>query len=290
VGKILITGAGGFVGGYIARYLQENGYDVTGVVHHSTGKQDFPVYVADLAHSLDVEEHFDVIVHAAGERPLRRGEHHAYKHQDVQSFKQNNIDSMSTVLAFAERKKVKRIIYLSSIGVYGEFHKTIIDEQADIINPDTYGVTKYVAECLLRDKKSIDKIILRMPGIIGPFAQDVWFTNVIDKMRRDEDITIFSPDFQTKNFVWLNDLAKFIDHLIKMDYWKYDILNLACSQSASVREIVTEMKRLTGSSSKIIVDNSVRAPFCLDSQRAVELGYRSLDPLGIVRAFIGGTR
>jgi len=286
VGKILITGAGGFVGGYIARYLQENGYDVTGVVHHSMGKQDFPVYVADLAHSLDVEEHFDVIVHAAGERPLRRGEHHAYKHQDVQSFKQNNIDSMSNVLAFAERKKVKRIIYLSSIGIYGEFHKTIIDEQADIINPDTYGVTKYVAECLLRDKKSIDKIILRMPGIVGPSAQDVWFTNVIEKMKRNEDITIFSPDFQTKNFVWLDDLAKFVDKLIQTKQWKYDVLNLACKQSASVREIVTEMKRVTGSLSAIIVDNSMRQPFCLDNSRALAMGYEGISPLDIVRKFV----
>lgn len=286
MGKILITGAGGFVGGYIARYLQENGYDVTGVVHHSMGKQDFPVYVADLAHSLDVEEHFDVIVHAAGERPLRRGEHHAYKHQDVQSFKQNNIDSMSNVLAFAERKKVKRIIYLSSIGIYGEFHKTIIDEQADIINPDTYGVTKYVAECLLRDKKSIDKIILRMPGIVGPSAQDVWFTNVIEKMKRNEDITIFSPDFQTKNFVWLDDLAKFVDKLIQTKQWKYDVLNLACKQSASVREIVTEMKRVTGSLSAIIVDNSMRQPFCLDNSRALAMGYEGISPLDIVRKFV----
>ena len=276
--RILVTGAGGFAGGYIAQYLFEAGYDVTGLLHHNRGTYPFPVMVADLDQPLKIEEEFDIIVHAAGSVP--------FKEQDFHQFKRNNIDAMENLLAFAKRTGVKRFIFLSTIGIYGEFRDEVITEESDRINPDAYGITKYVAECLLRAETGIENISLRMPGIIGKGSRGVWLPNTVEKFRRNEDVTIYSPDFQTKNFVWVGDLAKFIDHLIQLKIWRYDVVNLACQQSASVREIVTEIKLLTKSKSKIIVDNSLRKSFCLDADRAVVMGYKPNTPVDIVQQYI----
>jgi len=276
--KILVTGVGGFAGGYIAQYLFNAGYNVTGLLHTKHGEFLFPVVVADLAESLNLEEHFDVIVHAAGSLP--------FKEKDFRNFKRNNIDAMENIVTFAKHTGVKRIIFLSTIGVYGEFRDEIIDEYSDRINPDAYGVTKYVAECLLRAESEIEGISLRMPGIIGKGSRGVWLPDTVEKFRRNEDVKIYSPDFQTKNFVWIGDLAKFIARLIQMKNWKYDVVNLACQQSTSVREIVTEMKKLTKSKSRILVSDSIRRAFCLNSSRALEMGYVSLGPLAIVDKFI----
>ena len=278
--NVLVTGAGGFVGGYIAKYLSRCGYRVTGTVHKPYGKQyPFHVVVCDFAQVITLQDTFDVIVHAAGSLP--------YKETDFTKFKQNNIDAMANLLEFAKRTQVKRMIYLSTIGIYGEFRDTVITEESDRINPGAYGITKYVAECLLRAADGIEGISLRMPGIIGKGSRGVWLPNTVEKFRRNEDVKIYSPDFQTKNFVWVEDLAKFLDKLIQMDSWKYDVVNLACSQSASVREIVMEMKRLTKSSSKIIIDDSMRRSFCLDNSRALEMGYEGISPLDMVRKFVG---
>lgn len=279
--KVLVTGAGGFVGGYIARYLLEGGYDVTGIIRRRNGQYPFPVIAADLAQSIAMDEKFDIIVHAAGSLP--------YKETDFTRFKQNNIDSMVNLLDFAHRTRVSRMIYLSTIGIYGEFRDAVVTENADRINPDAYGITKYVAECLLRAADGIAGISLRMPGIIGKGSRGVWLTNIVEKIWRNEDVKIYSPDFQTKNFVWVDDLAKFVDKLIGMDLWRYDVVNLACSPSASIREIIMEIKNLTNSLSRVVVDNSIRQPFCLDSSKAVEMGYESTTPIEIVRSFIMGS-
>lgn len=276
--KVLVTGAGGFAGGYIVQYLLNAGHDVTGMLHTKHREVSFPVVVADLAEPLQLEEHFDVIVHAAGSLP--------FKEKDFRNFKRNNVDVMANILAFAKRTGVKRIIFLSTIGVYGEFRDEIIDESSDRINPDAYGITKYVAECLLRAEPEIEGISLRMPGIIGKGSRGVWLPDTVEKFRRNEEIRIYSPDFQTKNFVWLGDLAKFIEKLTQMEDWKYNVVNLACQQSASVREIVTEIKKLTKSTSQILVDDSLHQPFCLDGSKALEMGYKSLSPMYIIYKYV----
>lgn len=102
--KILVTGVGGFAGGYIAQYLLNAGYDVTGVLHTKHGEFLFPVVVADLAEPLHLEEHFDVIVHAAGSLP--------FKEKDFRSFKRNNIDAMANILTFAKRTGVTNYFFI----------------------------------------------------------------------------------------------------------------------------------------------------------------------------------
>ena len=117
-------------------------------------------------------------------------------------------------------------------------------------------------------------------------CRGVWFSNTVEKFRRNEPVTIYSPDFETKNFVWAHDLARFVDTLITAETWKYNAVNLACSQGVSIREIAMKIKKLTESSSEIIVADGNRPPFCLDASRAAEMGYSSLTPLEIVSAYL----
>lgn len=275
--KVLVTGAGGFAGSHIARYLQNEGHMVIGTIRHKTADFDFPVTICDLAESIDLDGDFDMIVHCAGSLP--------YKETDFRKFKRNNIDTMEQLIRFAVRKGIRRFIYLSTIGVYGEFREEIITEESDRINPDAYGLTKYVAECLLRAESSIESISLRMPGIIGPGSRGVWLTNTVEKFRRGEDVIIYSPEFKTRNFVWVEDLARFVGQLINMDQWQYNVVNLACDECVSVREIVDEIKKITGSSSKIVVEKAPRRPFCLNIRRAKNMGYQSLSPKEIIYHF-----
>ena len=276
--KILVTGAGGFAGRHIAEYLYRNGYDVTGTVYRNIPPVDFSVIPCDLSQAIHMEKDFDVIVHAAGSLP--------YKEQDFRLFKRNNVDSMENLLSFARRKKIKRIVYLSTIGVYGEFRDEIITEESDRINADAYGLTKYMAECLLRAEPGIENISLRMPGIIGPGVGGVWFTNTVEKFRRNEDVVIYSPEFQTRNFVWIGDLCKFICHLLEIDLWKENILLLGSKEKITILELVEHMKSAIGSTSNIAVKKNIRKPFVLDTSRAFRMGYDPLAPLEILTAYL----
>ena len=137
----------------------------------------------------------------------------------------------------------------------------------------------------MRDAKEITSISLRPPGIVGANCNKVWLSNIAERMKQNMPIKIYTPNFPTKNFVWVYDLANFIARLIDMKCWKYDVLNIACQESATVEEIIYEMKCRLHSASKIIIDDSVGNPFCLNPAKAIEMGYKSLNPLEIVREY-----
>ena len=273
--RVLVTGSGGFAGRRTAEQLHLCGFDVVGTVHSSCIEVPFETVQMDLAEPWMEMGQFDAIVHAAGSLP--------YREKDFRIYMRNNVDVMRCLIDYARQHDVHRVVYFSTIGVYGEFRDEDIDENSDRINPDAYGLTKYAAECLLREESSIESVSLRMPGIIGVGSRGVWLPNTIEKFRRNEPVRIYSPDFATRNFVWNDDLANFVVHLLRMEDWKYDIVCLASHEKTTVRELVHEIKRLTGSTSEIIVDNDMKNPFCLDDSRAMDMGYESISPLEIVR-------
>ena len=272
--RVLVTGAGGFAGRRTAEHLYASGFDVVGTVHSRRIDVPFETVQLDLEEPWHEMGHFDAIIHAAGSVPHRTKEFCVYV--------RNNIDVMRQLINYAKHYDIHRIVYFSTIGIYGEFRDDNIDENSDRINPDAYGLTKYTAECLLREEPSIQSISLRMPGIIGYGSRGVWLPNTIEKFRRNDPVRIYSPDFATRNFVWNDDLAKFVAHLLYMDMWKYDVVCLSSHEKTTVRALVHEIKRMTVSSSEIIVDNDMRAPFCLDDSRAMEMGYASISPLEMV--------
>ena len=276
--RVLVTGAGGFAGRCTAEHLHANGFDVVGTVHSRRIDVPFEVVQLNLEEPWHEMGHFDAIIHAAGSVPHRTKEFCVYV--------RNNIDVMRQLVNYAKHHDVYRVVYFSTIGIYGEFRDENIDENSDRINPDAYGLTKYAAECLLREETSIQSISLRMPGIIGRGSRGVWLPNTIEKFLRNDSVRIYSPDFATRNFVWNDDLAKFVAHLLYMDTWKYDVVCLASHEKTTVRELVHEIKRLTNATSEIVVDNDMRAPFCLDDSRALEMGYTSISPLEMVRRLL----
>jgi len=274
--RVLVTGAGGFVGGVVAAYLHNAGVSVVGTVHSRDIDVPFMTVKFELSEPWPDLGGFDTIIHAAGSLP--------HKEKNFQIYKRNNIDAMQELLVYAKSHNIPRIIYLSTIGIYGEFRDETITEESDRINQDSYGLTKYIAECLLR-ASGIKNISLRMPGIIGKGSHGVWLPNTVEKFLKNENVVIYSPDFETRNFVWVEDLARFTAHLLRMEQWKYNIVNLAAHEKITVRKIVDEIKKLTGSHSNIIIDNSIRRPFCMDDARAVEMGYVSITPVEMVHKF-----
>ncbi|MDR1366227.1 MAG: NAD(P)-dependent oxidoreductase [Holosporales bacterium] len=109
--KVLITGAAGLIGRSVAGHLVHAGYDVTGLIRTPPkGKPPpFKYFVHDLACPLQINEHFDAIVHTAASV--------GYDY-DFQTFKANNIDATANMAEFAKAKGL-RFIYLSSTSVYG---------------------------------------------------------------------------------------------------------------------------------------------------------------------------
>ncbi len=263
--RILVTGASGMCGNAIANHLFNVGHEVVGLYKSHVPNGEFTKEYCDLSEVIALDGDFDVIVHCAGALP--------YQKPSITKYVSGNIDSMRNLLDFAHRKGIERMIYISTIGIYGEFQEERIDETSPRINPDDYGQTKYVAERMLADDEAVKGISLRCPGIVGKGARGVWLSKVAEKMLKNEHVSVSTPEFITKNLVHTSDLSRFIETLVNKSEWENESLVIACDEGKKVIDIIEQMKKELGSSSSIIEVESNKKPFCLDSHRAVSEGY-----------------
>ena len=280
--KILVTGASGFSGGNVIRYLIGQGHDVTGLYwkHIPQHVEGCTLLQQNLAEEINISNHFDGIIHTACTAPGRN--------VDFLAFKQGNIDSMQQLIKFARKNSIKCIVNFSTKSIYGEIRVNEIVESSDRINQDMYGFTKYAAECILRDACDIDGFNLRVPGITGPGAHNTWLVFTVEQFIKGQPVVI--SDIMTKNFVWIFDIAAFAEQLIKQsscgEHFKYNTVNLASSIAVSNVDIAKKIKQRINSQSVIESCRNVSGLGNLDISRAIEMGYRPHNPIQIVNWYI----
>lgn len=150
--KILITGAGSYIGtafeNYLERFGDEYSVDTVDMVDGSWREKSFSGY--------------DAIFHVAGIAHIKETKDNAHIYYEV------NRDLVKDVVEKAKSDNVKQFVFLSSMSVYG-LTKGRITEKTKL-NPNTnYGKSKFEAENLIAPLQSEDfnVVILRPPMIYG---------------------------------------------------------------------------------------------------------------------------
>ena len=168
--KILITGATGFAGGYLLRYLSDN-YGIENV--HGTGRshskaaklsdEGFTIKVGDLVDPEFVNSQltsYDLIVHCAAKSSVWGS---------YDSFYKANVVATKNLLEVINSEQ--QLIYISTANIYFNFQNRRSVCEGDIL-PDTfnnhYAATKYKAEQLvLAHQKEAFVTCLRPRAILG---------------------------------------------------------------------------------------------------------------------------
>lgn len=283
--RILITGGSGFAGRNLIYFFSKIPCEIT-----ATYRNHYPMkpisgvqYLKqDLSTEISIEGEYDAIIHTACSRPNCN--------VSTLDYVRDNIDTAREIVKYAKKMHIPKIVYFSTKNVYGQASNPIISEDADIINPDMYGLTKRVAESIFSEDKDIQTIGLRTPGIIGDGAHDIWLKSIAEKIIRNEDVSV--SDFETRNLVDIDDIAQFIYQLItdkRFDEgYPYSVINLACEKKIHNRDIAEIIKKVSGSSSTITTHKAEDGLFVLDENKAREMGFRSSDPQKIVKRYIEG--
>ena len=221
--KILITGATGLVCSAIIDVLINADLDI--VVYAAGRSKDrvdarferrvqFVPYDATQSISFDVE--VDYIIHGAS-----NASPNLYVNEPVETM-QANINGMQSLLAYAYKKNVKKVICVSSSEVYGkkENIEPFKEDQygfVDLLNPrSSYAVAKRATETICASYKAefgVDFNVVRLGHIYGPSARrnDTRVSSDFAfKAAAGENLTLKSEGKQIRSYCYSLDCASAI--------------------------------------------------------------------------------
>tara|TARA_E500000178_G_C17027077_1_gene758583 strand:+ start:1334 stop:2221 length:888 start_codon:yes stop_codon:yes gene_type:complete len=131
---------------------------------------------------------------------------------------QKNVDMVKNIIKAIEKKKLKKIIFVSSKAVYG-VHKKFkkpIDEKSPV-DPDTYySLSKVISEKMLKlglNKHNVKKLVIFRPSIIYGANEDLiagspsGFFNLIFK---DDTVQIWGDGSEIRNFLFVKDFTRIL--------------------------------------------------------------------------------
>jgi GDP-L-fucose synthase len=216
--KIIVTGAGGFLGSHAVKYFRDKGHDVT-------------AFTQDVRRNLPYER-FDCIFHFAAYVGGRKGIDN--NHWLITE----NIELDRITFKWAE-EFCSKIVYPSSCAAYPlrlqQAPNTPMQED-DFGEKtfDLYGLSKLVAESMLK-KLSIPVMIMRPFSIYGPGqSMDYPLPAIIQRAKQGE-CSVWGSGTQTRDWVYIDDALKVFEFLL---YKEESITtNLATGKAITFKEV-----------------------------------------------------
>ncbi len=222
----LITGGAGFIGGHIAHRLVDSGRNVKVLDNLSVGqKENLPdnaeLIVGDIRDTEILKsafENVDVVFHLAAKVSIRLAIEEFHDDADI------NLIGTLNVLKAARDAGVKKIIYASSMAIYGDPDYSPQDEDHPKRPTSPYGVSKLASEkyiSILAPLWGIDYINLRLFNTYGPRQTPSPYVGVITIFIRNilsgEQVKIFGDGKQKRDFIYVGDVSRAFDYAASSD-------------------------------------------------------------------------
>ena len=240
--KILVTGAGGFIGGYTARKLKEMGHEIIvndfleklndySFDEYTVAGFDFSEYSNFKVLPKDIDIIFHIGAQSAGYIGLVNPE------KDVHW---NTIGTLN-ICRFAKETGVKKVIYTSSMSVYGNGDS--LDENS-IINPlSNYGISKYTGELYLKQFKNygVDYTIFRLFNVYGP-GQDMknlkqgMASIFLAQALESKNIQVTGSLERYRDFVHVEDVFNALK--LAIDGLSEEIVNVCYGKKTTVKDLL----------------------------------------------------
>jgi UDP-glucuronate 4-epimerase len=225
--KVLVTGAAGFIGMYVAQRLAQRGDTVVGIDNMNDYyavrlKQDrlkvleasagFSFVHRDIADAdalsrLFAGEKFDCVVHLAAQAGVR------YSLSNPAAYIQSNLVGFGNMLESCRHHAVKHLVYASSSSVYGENAKMPFSEGDCVDHPlSLYAATKKSNELMAHSYSHLYRLPttgLRFFTVYGPWGRPdmspILFATAIMK---NEPIRVFNHGQMQRDFTYIDDIVE----------------------------------------------------------------------------------
>ncbi|MBE3591900.1 MAG: SDR family oxidoreductase [Thermoanaerobacter sp.] len=280
--KVLVTGGAGFIGSNIVDLLIENGHEVVIVDNLSTGKEEFInkkaiFYKKDITdddlYEIFEKEKPDYVIHQAAQIDVQKSIDNPVFDAKV------NILGTVNLLKCCRKSGVKKVIYASSAAVYGNPEYLPIDEVHKINPISYYGISKHTPEHyfeVYRQLYGLKYTILRYANVYGirqdPKGEGGVISIFIDKMLKGERPIIFGDGKQTRDFVYVKDVAK--ANLLALERGDNEVVNISTNKPTSINELVEMMNKIMNTSLEPIYTEPRKGDIVhsyLDNKKALDV-------------------
>lgn len=262
--RILVTGAGGFIGSHLVERLINLGIKTRAFVRYvSSGncgwldespvRQDIEIFRGDITDALSVRQSMksiDVVFHLAALIGI------PYSYHAPFSYLQTNIEGTLNILQAALESET-HVIYISTSEVYGTPLTIPISEEHPLQAQSPYSATKIAAEKIAESfyrAFQLPVTIIRPFNTYGPRQSGrAIIPTIMIQALRDSEIRLGNP-YPTRDFTYVSDTVEGIIKAAENPEHAGKIFNLGTNKEISISELVKKISALLDMQLKIVSD------------------------------------
>ncbi|KFA94646.1 GDP-mannose 4,6-dehydratase [Archangium violaceum] len=267
--KVLVTGAGGFIGSHLVEALVARGAEVTAMVHYDARPDLSNLEMADSqvrsklkVLSGNIEDPFfvssavagqDIVFHLAALIAI------PYSYVAPASYVRTNVEGTLNVLEAARTHKVKRVVHTSTSETYGTALHTPIDEKHPLQGQSPYSASKIGADKLAESyylSFGLPVATIRPFNTFGPrqSARAV-IPTIISQALSSSPVVKLGALSPLRDLNYVADTVEGFISVAESDQALGEVINVGSGKAISIGDLATLILKLAGVKKEIVCES-----------------------------------
>ena len=256
--KVLVTGAGGFLGNAVLRRAPKGITDIRAhlgppgfapLEGNGTRGTTFHADVLDLDAFLPFSQGVDVVIHLAGPAEVAASFEHGAEYIRA------HVLGTEAAVRLCLARRVARIVYVSSAEVYGRPTASPVPEDAPMSPRSPYGAAKVGAECVVAAGArayGFQAVILRPFLVYGPaMRRGSVLAAIVEQAIAGSDVQLFDPR-PVRDFCYVDDVADAVWRACETPpHPEPRVFNVGSGEGTSIADLARQVIAILGGAARI---------------------------------------
>jgi len=290
--RVLVTGAGGFIGSHLVEHLVRQGATVRALTHYNSAnhwfnlerlpedcRRDVEVFPGDIGDPALVDDAVrgcETVFHLAALIGI------PYSYRARASYVATNVIGTANVLEACLRRDVGRLVHTSTSEVYGSAQYIPIDESHPLVAQSPYAASKIGADKLVESfwhSFSLPTVTIRPFNTYGPRqSARAIVPTIISQALHGNAISLGNAS-PVRDLTYVDDTVAGFIAGARHAPGQGEVVNLGTGEGISVEELVTRVGRVLGKTLEIVSDESRVRPAGSEVTRLVSNNAKAIELL-----------